>query len=42
MYMTSLLQLITDNLTPINPVKINNGWIEIDEPSDLNFIKFLE
>lgn len=41
MYMTSLLQMITDNLEPLNPVFIHNGWIEIDEPSDLNFSKFL-
>lgn len=40
-YMTTLLQMVTDNLTPLNPVKIYNGWLEIDEPSDLKFIKFL-
>ena len=42
MYMTSFLQMIADNLHPLSPVYISNGWIEIDEPSDLNFIKFLE
>lgn len=42
MYMTSLLQMICDNLQPLYPVKINNGWIEIDEPTDLNYSEFLE
>ena len=41
LYMTSFLQLIADNLIPLTPVFINNGWIEIDEPKDLEFISFL-
>jgi len=41
MYMTSFLQMIADNLIPLTPVYINNGWIEIDEPTDLNFSRFL-
>lgn len=42
MYMTSFLQMIADNIIPLTPVYINNGWIEIDEPSDLKFSKFLQ
>ena len=42
MYMTSFLQMITDNLIPLNPIYINNGWIEVDEPSDLEFGGFLK
>tara|TARA_B110000211_G_scaffold30180_1_gene30636 strand:+ start:5022 stop:5765 length:744 start_codon:yes stop_codon:yes gene_type:complete len=42
MYMTSLLQKITDELIPIKPIYIHNGWIEIDEPTDLNFTQFLK
>lgn len=41
MYMTSLLQMITENLAPLNPVRIHNGWIEVDEPSDLDYGLFL-
>ena len=41
MYMTSFLQLIADNLIPLKPVFINSGWIEIDEPKDLEFGSFL-
>ena len=41
MYMTSFLQMITDNLMPLNPIYIDNGWIEVDEPSDLEFGGFL-
>lgn len=41
MYMTSFLQKITDELIPIRPILINNGWMEVDEPSDLKFTKFL-
>lgn len=41
MYMTSLLQMITDNLEPLSPVFIHNGWIEVDEPTDLEFSNFL-
>lgn len=42
MYMTSFLQLISDNLYPLTPAYIENGWIEIDEPTDLNFVEFLK
>jgi len=41
MYMTSFLQMIADNLYPLSPVFVNNGWIEIDEPSDLQFSEFV-
>jgi choline kinase len=41
MYMTSFLQKITDDLVPLKPIFINNGWMEVDEPSDLLFTKFL-
>lgn len=41
MYMTSFLQRITEGLIPLKPIYINNGWMEIDEPSDLEFTKFL-
>ncbi len=42
MYMTSFLQKITEELIPLKPIYINNGWMEIDEPSDLNFTQFLK
>ena len=35
MYMTSLIQMITENLMDVNPVFINGGWIEIDSVDDL-------
>lgn len=38
MYMTSFLQMIADNLYPLSPVYIQNGWVEIDEPSDSKFL----
>ena len=41
MYMTTFLQLISENITPLKPVYINNGWIEIDAPSDLLLTKYL-
>lgn len=41
-YMTSFLQLIADNLFPLSPVFINGGWIEIDEPKDLEFSSLLK
>jgi L-glutamine-phosphate cytidylyltransferase len=40
MYMTSFLQKITEDLTPLKPIFINNGWMEVDEPSDLNHFEF--
>ena len=42
MYMTSFLQMIADNIMPLTPVYIKGGWIEIDEPTDLNFGDFLQ
>ena len=42
MYMKSFLQMIADNIMPLTPVYIKGGWIEIDEPSDLNFGDFLQ
>ena len=42
MYMTSFLQMIANNILPLTPVYIKGGWIEIDEPSDLNFGDFLQ
>ena len=41
MYMTSFLQKITEELTPLKPIYIQNGWVEIDEPSDLEYASFL-
>lgn len=41
MFMTSFLQNISDNLSPLTPVFINNGWMEVDAPSDLHFHNFL-
>ena len=42
MYMTSFLQKITEELTHLKPIYINNGWMEIDEPTDLNHTQFLK
>jgi len=42
MYMTSFLQMIADNIIPLTPVYIRSGWIEIDEPSDLKYGRFLK
>ncbi len=41
MYMTSFLQLIADRLMPLTPVFIENGWMEVDAVSDLEFTRFL-
>ena len=35
MYMTSLIQTISDNLVNVKPVYINGGWLEIDCIDDL-------
>ena len=35
MYMTSLIQMIIDNLMDVKPIFINAGWIEIDSVEDL-------
>jgi choline kinase len=42
MYMTSFLQMIADNLMPLFPVYIENGWMEVDCASDLKFSGFLK
>ncbi len=42
MYMTSFLQMVANNLIPLMPVYIHNGWMEVDTPSDLHFSHFLE
>ena len=36
MYMTSFLQLIIDRLGAARAVPIAGGWVEIDQPSDVN------
>ncbi len=36
MYMTSLIQMIIDNLSDVTPVYIEGGWIEIDSVEDIN------
>ena len=41
MYMTSFLQLISRDIAPLSPVFIDNGWIEVDTPSDLKLTKFI-
>lgn len=35
MYMTTLIQLIINNLMDVTPVFINGGWIEVDSVEDL-------
>ncbi|WP_417857445.1 NTP transferase domain-containing protein [Xanthomarina gelatinilytica] len=40
MYMTSFLQKLTEDLIPLKPIYINNGWMEIDEPEDLEHTEF--
>ncbi len=40
--MTTFLQLISDQVMPIKAVMIENGWMEVDEPSDLEFTRFLK
>jgi len=42
MYMTSFLQMMADNILPLSPVYIEGGWIEVDEPTDLEFGHFLQ
>ena len=42
MYMTSFIQKITEELVPVKPIYVKNGWMEIDEPSDLNHTQFLK
>lgn len=42
MFMTSFLQMVSERLCPITPVFIQNGWMEVDTPSDLKFHSFLK
>lgn len=42
MYMTTFLQLLADEVCPISAVRIENGWIEVDEPGDLDHVSFYE
>jgi len=35
MYMTTFLQLLIDRLMPVKAVPVRGGWLEIDQPSDL-------
>ena len=41
MYMTTLLQLIINNLSPVKAVLINGGWLEFDTIKDLESYKGL-
>ena len=41
MYMTTFLRLLGEKLSPLRPVLIDNGWMEIDCPEDLNHSFFL-
>ncbi len=36
MYMTSLIQMVIDNIMEVTPVFINGGWIEIDSVDDID------
>jgi len=39
MYMTSLIQMIIDDLMDVQPIFINGGWIEVDSVEDLEAYK---
>jgi L-glutamine-phosphate cytidylyltransferase len=39
MYMTSLIQMIIDQLMNVQPIFINGGWIEVDSIEDLEAYK---
>ena len=41
MHMTSFLQMILENKYFLTPIYIKNEWMEVDEPSDLNFYLFV-
>ena len=41
MYMTSFLSLLGEKISPLKPVFINNGWMEVDCPEDLGHFNFL-
>ena len=38
MYMTTFIQIIIDNLTDVNPVFIDGGWVEIDCFDDMKSV----
>lgn len=42
MYMTTFLNIITNEFKKIKIIPINNGWMEIDTESDLSFYSFLK
>lgn len=42
MYMTTFLQLLSEQVEPLKAVPVDNGWIEVDEPSDLDHVAFYE
>ena len=42
MYMTSFLSLLGEKISPLKPVFINNGWMEVDCPKDLKHFNFLK
>ncbi len=42
MYMTSFLQILSKNVAPLKAVFIENGWMEVDTPSDLEYHSFLK
>lgn len=41
MYMTSFLSLLGEKISPLKPIFINNGWMEVDCPEDLEHFNFL-
>ena len=41
MYMTSFLQILSKRVAPLKAVFIENGWMEVDTPSDLEYHTFL-
>ena len=41
MYMTTFLSLLGKNISPLKPIFIYNGWMEVDCPEDLNHHNFL-
>jgi choline kinase len=42
MYMTDFLMSIASSIAPLKAVEIENGWIEVDQPSDLEHINFFK
>ena len=36
MYMTTFLQILIDRKWKAKAIKIENGWLEVDTPQDLN------